>query len=353
MFSEMTSMGHEQVLFCREEASGLQAIIAVHNTTLGPALGGCRVYPYASEEDAVRDVLRLSRGMTYKAAVAGLDLGGGKSVIMGGPQVKNEALLRTFGRHVDALRGRYIVAEDMNTNQGDMAIIRSETQHVAGIPAEMGGLGEPGPVTAWGVYQGLRGALAATFGSADPAGRTVAIQGLGNVGWHLAEHLHEAGAKLVVTDVRGGRIEEAIKAFGATGVDLDGYYDVEADVLAPCAIGAIINPNTIPRLKAPVIAGGANNILDDEVRDGEDLAERGILFAPDYVVNAGGLIAMYCEVKGWGIDKAMRDAERIFDTVQNVFARAKEDGTTTIEASNRIAEERIEAVARVQRLRLP
>lgn len=352
-FAEMAELGHEQVVYCRNDAVGLRAIIAVHSTALGPALGGCRLYNYANEADALRDVLRLSRGMTYKAAMAGLDLGGGKAVIMGDVSVKSEALLRAFGRHVESLGGRYITAEDMNTTVEDMNLISRETRHVTGIAAHQGGSGDPSPVTAWGVFHGIRACLEVAFGSPDVSGRKVAIQGAGNVGYHLARYLHEAGAQLYYTDISQRRLKAAVDAFGGTILDNEDFYSAEVDVLAPCAIGGVLNSRTLPKLRAPIIAGGANNQLDREVEDGEELQKRGIIYAPDYVINAGGLINVCAELKHTPLEKAMSDAANIFNTVKRVINKARQDGITTTAASNQMAEERIESVSRLRRMLIP
>ncbi|MFK7927008.1 MAG: Glu/Leu/Phe/Val dehydrogenase [Myxococcota bacterium] len=349
-FESMTEHDHEQVVFCRDAETGLRAIIAIHDTSLGPALGGCRLYDYAAESDALRDVLRLSRGMTYKAAVAGLDLGGGKSVIIGDRNIKSEALFRAFGRFVESLGGRYITAEDMNTNVQDMDTIRRETQWVTGVGAHAGGSGDPSPVTAWGVFHGLKASLEVVYGSSDVDGKTVAIQGMGNVGYWLAKYLHDEGAKMIYTDIDNARLDRVMSEFGGTVVDGDEWYGVQCDVLAPCAIGGIINSRTIPRIKAPIVAGGANNVLEEEVRDGEALVERNITYAPDYVINAGGLMSVYAELRKHPHQKAMDDSRRIFDTVKSVLVKAQADGLTSIEASNRLAEERIAAVRSVKRL---
>jgi leucine dehydrogenase len=350
IFEQLSSYDHEQIVFCRNDDVGLRAIIAIHNTTLGPALGGCRLYDYPSEADAVRDVLRLSRGMTYKAAVAGLDLGGGKSVIIGDPSLKSEAMFRAFGRHVQSLGGRYITAEDMNTSVEDMDNIRRETRWVTGSAAAHGGSGDPSPVTAWGCYHGIRACLEVIYGSPEVAGRTVAIQGAGNVGYYLAKYLHEGGASLLYADINQRRIARVMEEFGGTVLEGDEFYRANCDVLAPCAIGGIINTRTIPMIKAPIIAGGANNQLDDETRDGEALTERGITYAPDYVINAGGLINVCSELKGQSQVKAMGDAAAIFNTVKRIINKAKSEGTTTALAANRVAEERIEAVGRLKRM---
>jgi len=352
VFDQMAEMGHEQVVFCRDDDVGLRAIIAVHDSTLGQALGGCRLYPYNSEEEAVRDVLRLSRGMTYKAAVAGLDLGGGKSVIIGDPGIKSEALFRSFGRFVQSLNGRYITAEDMNTTVEDMSHIRRETEWVTGQAAYLGGSGDPSPVTAWGTFHGIRACLEVVFGSPDVSGKKIAIQGCGSVGRYLASYLSEGGAELFYTDISPERVQRCIDTYGGTAVSGDEWYALEVDVLAPCAVGGIINQSTIPLLRAPIIAGGANNQLDDEVLDAESLAERGITYAPDYVINAGGLVNVCAELRGLPREQAMEQASNIFVTVKDVINKAKSEGTTSIQASNRIAEERIEAVAGVKRFHL-
>ncbi|HCH64857.1 MAG TPA: leucine dehydrogenase [Deltaproteobacteria bacterium] len=353
IFSEMANLEHEQLVFCRNDDVGLRAIIAIHSTALGPALGGCRLYNYANEDDAVRDVLRLSRGMTYKAAVAGLDFGGGKAVIIGDPSIKSEPLFRAFGRFVESLRGRYITAEDMNTTVEDMNHIRRETNHVNGASLHAGGSGDPSPVTAWGVFHGIRACLEVVHGSPDVSGRTVAIQGLGAVGFELARYLHEAGAQLLFNDISDRKLTRAIETFGGTVVDGDDYYSSECDVLAPCAIGGIINAATIPRIRAPIIAGAANNQLDDEARDGEQLEAAGIVYAPDYVISAGGLINVAAERSGASAEAAMSDAAGIFDTVKQIINLSRAGRITTTAASNQVAEQRIDAVSRLRRFHLP
>jgi leucine dehydrogenase len=351
-FEEMAKLGHEQVILCRNDDVGLRAIIAIHDTTLGPALGGCRVYDYASEADALRDVLRLSRGMTYKAAVAGLDLGGGKAVIIGEPSIKTEPLFRAFGRHVQSLGGRYITAEDMNTNVEDMNWIRRETNYVTGVGAHHGGSGDPSPVTAWGVYHGIRACLDVIFGSPDVKDRKIAIQGVGNVGYHLARFLHESGAKLVYTDTNSRKLQAVMDRFGGEVVEGDDFYRTDCDVLAPCAIGGVVNSRTIGLIRAPIVAGGANNVLEDEDSDSELLMEKSITYAPDYVINAGGLMSVYAELRGYPHEKAMNDAENVFNTVKRVLHKAQAESISTIQASNMLAEERIEAVAKISRLRV-
>ena len=352
VFEQMASMDHEQVVFCRNDAVGLRAIIAVHNTSLGPSLGGLRLYPYTSEGEALRDVLRLSRGMTYKAAVAGLDLGGGKAVIIGDPSIKSEALFRAFGRFVDSLGGRYITAEDMNTTVEDMAYIGRETEWVTGGARHLGGAGDPSPVTAWGTFHGIRACLEVANGSPDLRGRTIAIQGVGNVGYNLAGYLAEAGAELLYCDINTRNLDRVVSEFGGRVIDGDDWYGLEVDVLAPCAVGGIINSHTIPQLRSKIIAGGANNVLDDEVTDGRALSERGILYAPDYVINAGGLIHVHTELMGHPREKAMDDAANIFNTVKSILDRSAHHGITSIEASNRLAQQRIEEVGRLRRFHI-
>ena len=353
VFADLSELGHEQVVFCRDDSVGLRAIIAVHSTALGPALGGTRLYNYATERDALHDVLRLSRGMTYKAAVAGLDLGGGKAVIWGDPTtIKSEALFRSFGRFVASLGGRYITAEDMNTTVEDMNYVRRETQWVTGHSASSGGSGDPSPVTAWGCYHGVRACLEVVYGTPDVAGRTVALQGVGSVGYHLARYLSEAGAKLLFNDISERKLARVVEEFGGRVLDDDEFWSAECDVIAPCAIGGVLNARTIPMIKAPIVAGAANNQLANEREDGEALERAGITYAPDYVINAGGLINVNAELQGTAREKAMQDAASIFNTVKAVINKAKSAGITTTEASNQLAEERIEAVARLRRFHL-
>jgi leucine dehydrogenase len=348
VFSHAENYNHEQVVFCRNDDVGLRAIVAIHDTTLGPALGGCRFYPYASEADALRDVLRLSRGMTYKASCAGLNLGGGKAVIIGNPRTdKSEGLLRAFGQFVDSLGGRYITAEDSGTSVADMDLIHMETKHVCGVSAFAGGSGDPSPVTAWGVFHGIRAAVDTVHGSPDLSGRTVAVQGVGNVGYYLVKYLHDVGAKAVVCDVDAERLDRVVTEFGAEVVGIDDIYGVDCDVFAPCALGGILNDETIPQLKVPIIAGGSNNVLDNQLRHGAMLKEREILYAPDYVINAGGLINVYAEIQGAPREKALRDAEGIFATLKSIFATAKQHGITTGEAANHVAEDRIRKIGRL------
>ncbi|MFM7201417.1 MAG: Glu/Leu/Phe/Val family dehydrogenase [Myxococcota bacterium] len=346
---ELLKQGHEQVIFCNDPTVGLKAIIAIHSTALGPSLGGCRMFPYKSEVEALEDVLRLSRGMTYKAAVAGLNLGGGKAVIIADPQKdKTEALFRAFGRHVESLGGRYITAEDMGTKVKDMAYIRMETNHVVGLSAELGGSGDPSPVTALGTFSGIQACLEAVYGHDSLKGRSVAIQGLGNVGHHLARYLHQAGATLYFADVEVDRARQAQKEFGGHVVGLDEFFGLEVDVLSPCAVGGIFHEDTIPRLRAPIIAGAANNPLRDEQRDGRALHERGILYAPDYVINAGGLINVYSELHHYPRERALHEARSIREVVTRVIQISRAERITPTEASNHIAEVRLKMAAHLR-----
>ena len=347
LFDEIERLGHERVLFCSNPAVGLRAVVAIHSTVLGPGLGGLRMWPYASESEAVTDVLRLSRGMTYKAAAAGIPLGGAKAVILGDPKKeKSEALFRAFGRFVESLGGNYITAEDVGTDVRDMEHIAAETKWVSGLPEDRGGGGDPSPVTARGVLAGIRAAAQVRWGTPDLADRSVAIQGLGSVGGYLAGFLREEGARLYGCDLDEEVARQVHREHGVKLVGVDEIYDVEADVFAPCALGAILNPTTIPRLKAAVVAGGANNQLADPDRDGDALDARDILYAPDFVINAGGLINVYNELVGYNRARAMRMAGTIFDTTLHVFEIAKRDGIPTRLAADRLAEERIASVAK-------
>ena len=340
--------GHEQVIFCEDKNAGLKAIIAIHDTTLGPALGGCRMWNYASEEEALTDVLRLSRGMTYKAAAAGLNLGGGKAVIFGERSTKSEAMFRVFGRFVEALNGRYITAEDVGTTVHDMENIFMETKYVTGVAPAHGGSGDPSPVTAYGVYKGMQASAKAAFGSESFKDKKIAVQGLGNVGGNLVRHLAEEGAKLTVTDISPERCEEIAKQYGAEVVAPDAIYDVDCDIFSPNALGAVINDETLPKLKCKVVCGGANNQLKTDAH-GVALEERGILYAPDYVVNAGGLINVYVEMEGYVRDRALRMAEGIYANTERVINISRQHGIPTYRAADRFAEERIEKIGQIKK----
>lgn len=315
----MEQYDYEQLVFCQDKQSGLKAIIAIHDTTLGPALGGTRMWTYESEEAAIEDALRLARGMTYKNAAAGLNLGGGKTVIIGDPRKdKNEEMFRAFGRYIQGLNGRYITAEDVGTTVEDMDIIHDETDFVTGISPAFGSSGNPSPVTAYGVYKGMKAAAKAAFGTDSLEGKTVAVQGVGNVAYNLCRHLHEEGAKLIVTDINKEAVERAVAEFGARAVDPDDIYSQECDIYAPCALGATINDDTIPQLKAKVIAGAANNQLK-ETRHGDQIHDMGIVYAPDYVINAGGVINVADELYGYNSERALKKVEGIYGNIERVL----------------------------------
>ncbi|WP_213818322.1 Leu/Phe/Val dehydrogenase [Garciella nitratireducens] len=348
IFDYMEKYNYEQLVFCHDATSGLKAIIGIHDTTLGPALGGTRIWNYETEEDAILDVLRLSRGMTYKNSVAGLNLGGGKAVIIGDPdKIKSEELFRAYGRYVESLGGRYITAEDMNTTTKDMDIIHEETEHVVGLEGKSG---NPSPVTAYGVFRGLLAAVEEAFGTKDLKDKVVAVQGLGAVGYCLCKHLHEAGAKLIVTDIKKEYINKVVQDFGAKAVAPDKIYGVECDIFAPCAMGAIINDFTIEQLKCKVVAGSANNQLAEE-KHGDMLEEKGIIYAPDYVVNGAGVMNVYEELQGYNEQRAMARASGVYEAIKKVIEIAKRDGIPTYKAADRMAEERIHKIGELQKIR--
>lgn len=342
---------HEQIVFGYDEETGLKAIIAIHDTSMGPALGGCRVWNYKSEKDAVRDVLRLSEGMTYKSALAGLNLGGGKSVIMGRVRdVGNEAAFRAFGRLVDSLGGRYVTAEDVNTTPQMMEWVHEETDYVAGLSPEMGGSGDPSPFTAYGTFVGIKAAANKAYGSDSLEGKTVAVQGLGHVGIYLVEHLSKAGAKIIVTDIKEDRIKDMLKIKNVSAVEPDEIYDAEMDIFAPCALGSIVNDETIDRLKCQIIAGAANNVLSDYDKHGKILLDRGVLYAPDYAINAGGVINVYGEFEGYSEKRSYARVNHIYEILQQIFERSAEDNIPTMDAADTIAEERIRKIGRLKQM---
>lgn len=345
VFAAKSFRNHEQVFFHQDPASGLAAIIAIHDTTLGPALGGCRYWTYDDEAAALDDVLRLSRGMTFKAALAGLAFGGGKAVILAPKDAeKTPALFAAFGRFVNSLAGRYITAEDVGTCPADMEIVHGVTPYVAGVADGGAGDGDPSPATAWGVLHGLRAAVEAQLGRGDLHGVHVTIQGLGNVGGHLAQYLADAGARLTVADLDGSRRAWARNHLGAEVVGVNEIYDVDADVFAPCAMGAVLNDQTIPRLRVRAVAGSANNQLAED-RHGAALMDRDILYAPDYVINAGGIINISHEGRAYDRDAAMAHCARIHDTLAEIFQRGGREGRASNEIADQLAEERIAARA--------
>jgi len=347
LFETIHTTEHEQVIFCHNKDAGLKGIIAIHNTTLGPALGGLRMWPYATEQEALEDVLRLSRGMTYKAAVAGLNLGGGKSVLIGDPRTdKSEALFRAFGRFIDSLNGRYITAEDVGIDVNDMEYVFQETDNCVGVHQVHGGSGDPSPFTAYGTLQGIRASLQRQFGNEEVGDYTYAVQGVGHVGMELVKLLRNEGAKVFVTDINEKAVAEAVQ-LGCEAVELDDIYEVDADVFCPTALGAVINEQTIPRLKFKIVCGAANNQLaTDEC--GDELERRGILYAPDYAVNAGGLMNVSIEFEGYNRERAKRMMRTIYYNVSKIFQIAERDGIPSWKAADRMAEERINTIGKLK-----
>ncbi len=345
---KMYSMGHEEVVFFQDKTCGLKAIVAIHDTTLGPALGGTRLWPYANEEEALIDVLRLSKGMTYKNAISGLNLGGGKAVIIADPRTKSEALFRSFGRFIESLNGRYITAEDVNTSVDDIEHIFTETNHVTGVAQTNGGSGNPSPYTALGVFRGIEASMTKAFGNRNLKGKTVAIQGVGAVGFELAKLLHDAGVNLVFTDVNEKNLQRMKDALPqAKFVSPNEIASVSCDVFSPCALGASINDETIPQLKAKIVCGAANNQLKED-RHGLVLKEKGVLYAPDYLVNAGGVMNVSIEFEGWADTKSRRMIDTIYDKTLEVFRISDEQHIPVNKAADVMAEKRIEAMRNIK-----
>jgi leucine dehydrogenase len=348
LFETLGQLGHEQVVFFNHRESALRCVIAIHSTVLGPALGGLRMWPYANEADAVRDVLRHSRDMTYKAALAGLNLGGAKAVLIGNPESdKNEALLRALGRFIGSLGGRYITAEDVGTNVDDMEMIRQETGYVVGAHQMNGGSGDPSRFTALGTLHGIRACLDSKFGDQELSRRSFAVQGAGQVGYHLTRLLREAGAKVFVTDINEERVEQVVDEYRAEAVPMSQIYDVQADVFSPCALGAVINEDTLPRLRCKIVAGGANNQLESEEL-GTELERRGILYAPDYAINAGGLMNSAVELEGYSEERALRSVTRIHGIIARILQLSAREKIPTWQAARRLAEERLTAISRIK-----
>ncbi|MDQ3048786.1 MAG: leucine dehydrogenase [Bacteroidota bacterium] len=346
----MSLNDHEQVVFCNDNATGLKAIIAIHNTVLGPSLGGTRMWTYKTEMEALTDVLRLSRGMTYKSSVAGLNLGGGKAVIIGDSKTqKNEALMRRFGKFVNSLSGKYITAEDVGVSTRDMEYIKMETDFVSGLPVNMGGSGDPSPVTAYGVYLSMKASAKEKWGDESLNGKKVVVQGIGHVGESLVKHLVKEGAIVSIYDINEERLKTVSKETGATVItDAAKLYDLEMDIYAPCALGATVNTDTLSRLKCSIICGAANNQLADENIHGKMVIEKGIIYAPDFVVNAGGIINVFYELEGYNRERALAHAEKIYDTTLNIFKVAKEENIPTYMAANRIAEKRLADIGKIK-----
>lgn len=349
IFSQLVNSGHQSVFFCYDQETSLRAIIAIHDTTLGPALGGARMMSYKTEADALRDALRLSRGMTYKAAITGLNLGGGKAVIIGDSRSdKNEALMRRYGRFIENLNGLFITATDVGTSQKDMEYVRAETKHVTGVPVEIGGSGNPAPITAIGVYFGIRACVKELFGADTLAGRSVAVQGVGQVGECLVRLLRKENVKVYVSDINEERLRQVAKKYNAEVVSNTDIYDLDVDIYAPCALGATINATTINKMKCAIVAGSANNQLADEDEHGRLLLQKGIIYAPDYLINAGGLINCYSEIAGYNKERTIQLAENIYEMTRSVLKKSKAENIPTYAAANQMAEKRIADIKKVK-----
>ena len=342
VFGQLSFDNHEQIVFCNDKDTGLRAIIGIHNTVLGPALGGTRMWKYANEWEALNDVLRLSRGMTYKSAISGLNLGGGKAVIIGDAKTdKTPELIKKFGEYVHSLSGRYITAEDVGTTTPDMDMIREITPYVTGISESKGGSGNPSPVTAYGVYMGMKAAAKYQFGTDNLGGKNILVQGIGHVGETLVGLLVAEGAKVQIADINEARLEEVSIKYGTPIYKDADLYSAAVDIYAPCALGATINDDTVYKIQAKVIAGAANNQLANEQVHGKILQERGISYAPDFLINAGGIINVYGEIVGYGKEEARRRTENIYDTTLEIFREAELQQITTHQAALSIAEKRI------------
>lgn len=344
VFGQLSFDNHEQIVFCNDKDTGLKAIIGIHNTVLGPALGGTRMWQYNNEWEALNDVLRLSRGMSFKSAITGLNLGGGKAVIIGDAKTqKTPELMKRFGEFVHSLSGKYITAEDVGMETADMDLVREVTPYVTGISESKGGAGNPSPITAYGVFMGMKAAAKYKFGSDVLEDRSVIVQGIGHVGESLVEHLTNEGAKVIISDINEARLNEVSAKYGATIYTGNDVYSETVDIYAPCALGATINDETIGKLKAQVVAGAANNQLADEMRHGQMLLEKGIVYAPDFLINAGGIINVYAELENYGKTEIMRKTENIYNTTLEILSNAEANNLTTHQAALNIAQGRIDA----------
>lgn len=344
VFGQQSFDNHEQVVFCNDKDTGLKAIIGIHNTTLGPALGGTRMWNYNNEWEALNDVLRLSRGMTYKAAITGLNLGGGKAVIIGDAKTqKTPELMLRFGEFVHALGGKYITAEDVGMATEDMDLVRTVTPYVTGISESQGGAGNPSPITAYGVFMGLKAAAKYAYNNDLLEGKTIYVQGIGNVGEALVEHLSNEGANVYITDINKERLEEVRDKYGVKIYEGQNIYAEKMDIYAPCALGATINDTTIPQLKAKIVAGAANNQLANEIKHGQQLKERGIVYAPDFLINAGGIINVYAELEKYDKNEIIRKTENIYKTTLDILKNAEANNITTYQAAYNIAQARIDS----------
>lgn len=350
VLESMSAMDHEQVVFCTDAATGLKAIIGIHNTILGPALGGTRMWHYNNEAEALEDVLRLSRGMTYKSAIAGLNLGGGKAVIIGDSRtMKNEAMLRRFGKFVDSLSGKYITAEDVGMTTKDMEMVYTETKHVTGLPEFLGGTGDPSPVTAYGVYMGMKAAAQYRWGSDKLNGKTITVQGAGHVGQYLIGHLLEEGANVLVADIFEDKLNECLSKFPKVQIiSPETIIDTACDIYSPCALGGTLNDENIARLKCEIVAGCANNQLKNETTNGKQLIDKNIVYAPDFLINSGGVINVYGELTGYDTKTAIKKAEGIYDTTLDVLKFASNNNISSGEAAIQYAQKRIDAIASIK-----
>lgn len=350
VFAQLSQLEHEQVVYCHDPESGLKAIVAIHNTVLGPAAGGTRMWAYDNEQQALRDVLRLSRGMTYKNAISGLNIGGGKAVIIGDARTqKTEALFRSFGKFIEGLNGKYITAEDVGITTQDIEHVSMNTQYVAGKPEYMGGSGDPSPVTAYGVYMGMKAAAKKAYGSDSLSGKKIALQGVGHVGEYLLEYLVKENMTIYVSDFYEDRVQDICNKYKVNGVEKDKIYDLDVDIYAPCALGATINDDTLKRLKCDIIAGAANNQLEDEQTHADLCREKGVLYAPDFLINGGGIINVYYEIIGnYNRERAYKHAEKIYDYTFKLFEQADDNAINTHEAALRMAKARIEAIGKLK-----
>ncbi|MFN5324540.1 MAG: Glu/Leu/Phe/Val dehydrogenase dimerization domain-containing protein [Bacteroidota bacterium] len=349
VFGPMSTAGHEQVVFCHDHETGLKAIIAIHNTVLGPALGGTRMWKYNNEGEALQDVLRLSRGMTFKAAISGLNLGGGKAVIIGDSKKdKSEPMFRRFGKFVNSLSGKYITAEDVGTSTKDMEYVRMETKHVTGLPESMGGGGDPSPVTAYGVYMGMKASAKHKWGHDGLNGKKVVVQGVGHVGENLVKFLMKEGADVSIIDINEEQLKKVATITKAKVLSSTDFYDMDMDIYAPCALGATLNSANISKLKCSIVAGAANNQLAEESVHGNMLMEKGITYAPDFLINAGGLINVYSELTGYNRDRAMQQTEKIYDYTLDILSKSSIEKIPTYLAATRMAEKRIADIGKVK-----
>ncbi len=343
VFGQESFDNHEQIVFCNDKDTGLKAIIGIHNTVLGPALGGTRMWNYTTEWEALNDVLRLSRGMTYKSAITGLDLGGGKAVIIGDAKTqKTPELMLKFGEFVNSLGGKYITAEDVGMKTSDMDLVHTVTPHVTGISESLGGKGNPSPITAYGVYMGMKAAAKYTFDSDVLAGKVIYVQGIGNVGEALTEYLSKEGAKVFISDINREKMEEVRDKYGVNIYEGNDLYSESMDIYAPCALGATVNDSTIARLRTKVIAGAANNQLEVEQKHGQALRDKGIVWAPDFLINAGGIINVYAELENYDRQEIMRKTENIYNTTLEILGNADENNISTYQAAYHIAQRRID-----------